>query len=376
MKATNPRPAYGSIPPASIRPADKKFRLRAIQPRKFLTIRTLEKLYALLMVLTMQTVYAKLADGHLEVILSALSAAVLILILCCKRKKILIRKKILVNLVLLNFLFSITPMFQLVFLDSVNIKATLQISALFLVLFNLCVVYFQTNKNVIMRFLRDLNDMICLVNVVSMFFYVFGQTLHWIPVTNIVTVRWGGIRRVSSFLGLHFVTQGEFYHGFANGRFTGIFAEAPMSSFMLSTALLLTIFVDDRKISKLRVAFLAFGIYVSISTTGYIIGLSVLCIILCFHRFQKKIIRQSLYFLRPILLLTFSRAIFSVYRNKRYLDAGSVLTRNQNLESALSRFGELPLFGYGFKADSIGILGGDTSTFSQILQQGGILFFI
>lgn len=45
-----------------------------------------------------------------------------------------------------------------------------------------------------------------------------------------------------------------------------------------------------------------------------------------------------------------------------------------NLQNAMSSFLDSPIFGNGFKSDTVGVTTGDTSVITQVLQQGGVLF--
>ena len=62
-----------------------------------------------------------------------------------------------------------------------------------------------------------------------------------------------------------------------------------------------------------------------------------------------------------------------IYKNKQGI-GNSYQIRQLNSQTAWDNFFNNPIIGLGFKSDSIGVGGGNTSTITQSFQEGGIIF--
>jgi hypothetical protein len=331
-------------------------------------------MFAVLIVVTMQTVYMKIQTAQISLILSAL-LIVFVSLLVYKSGVCCINKNLLYLLFGSDFLFLLIPVLQLIFLPrgAINYSALVLITVLFTVFFTLCVLYLGNGRNAIRNFFDNIADTVVVITIISVCLFVVGQTLHWVRPTNSVTIAWGGIRKVDSYFFLLFNPQGDPYHAFHNGRFTGIFAEAPMNAFMLCFALIITVFVSKRKISLLRVVLLILAIWVTVSTTGYIVAIITIGCYIIMQRPKSPKARKLKLVFSIIAGLILVYVIYILYQQKISADVVSVQVRNNNLQNALEVFWRSPIFGIGFKADAIGLSTGDTSVVTQVLQQGGIL---
>jgi hypothetical protein len=208
----------------------------------------LERGFAALTVVTMQTVYMKFQSSQISLSLSILLVMV-VFMLVCKYGIRNVNQNLLFWLCASDTIFLLIPLCHMFFLPSysINYSALMLITVLFTVFFTLCVLYFSNGEGVIRTFFDNVADTVVAITLISVFLYFIGQTLHIIHPTNSVTITWGGIREIDSYFYLLFTPQGLPYHSFQNGRFTGIFAEAPMNAFMLCLALVVTLLISKKK---------------------------------------------------------------------------------------------------------------------------------
>lgn len=335
----------------------------------------LERGFAALTVVTMQTVYMKFQSSQISLSLSILLVMV-VFMLVCKYGIRNVNQNLLFWLCASDTIFLLIPLCHMLFLPSysINYSALMLITVLFTVFFTLCVLYFSNGEGVIRTFFDNVADTVVAITLISVFLYFIGQTLHIIHPTNSVTITWGGIREIDSYFYLLFTPQGLPYHSFQNGRFTGIFAEAPMNAFMLCLALVVTLLISKKKISLFRVVLLILSIYVVTSATGYIVAASTIGCYILLQRPKSKKIRLLKTFFSSIIGLFLLYTVYTIYQQKLVEDVGSVGVRNMNLQNAMSSFLDSPIFGNGFKSDTVGVTTGDTSVITQVLQQGGVLF--
>lgn len=335
----------------------------------------LVRAYAVLLVLTMQTVYVKLVTIRLDIILNALLLIVGVLIIL-KNRNIRYSRHVLGVVALWVILFVSIPLAHLVFLNNqgINLPGLMLVTVLCsaVLVISTCVLLLRG----IIRFLEDVSCVIFWLTAVTLVLYFIGQVFHLVHPTGTVTINWGGVRSIDSYFYLVFVPQGLPYHSFENGRFSGIFAEAPMCAFMLCFALIVMLFVSRKQIKPFRIAILIAAVYATASTTGYIVALFSVGM----YAMQKLMLNTRLRGLRFLLIGIIVPALvliaLAMYGDKLELDVGSVSVRSSNFAGALADFAESPIFGHGFKSDSIGLTGGNTSVYSNVIQQGGLLFAV
>lgn len=336
----------------------------------------LEKVFAVLLVITMQTVYMKLYNGIWDLILNGLLILVGLL-LVVKNGKLYIPLVLMKRMFMSVMLFLLIPVFHIIFLQhiGVNYSAMLLISVLCTVLFFICVLYFNNNAGRIKVFMDNLSDAVFGITLLSLILYFVGQVFHLIPPTNTVKLSWGSVFETNSYFNLLFTPQAHgAYHSFKNGRFSGIYTEPPMCAFMLCISLINTLFVSERKVTLLRIIVICVAIYVTVSTTGYIIALLAVGFYVFLQKPKPLLLRTVKVIVSGLAAATLAYIVISLYQRKMVTDIQSVAIRSNNFESAIRYFMSSPIFGYGFKSDTLGITGGDTSVLSQVLQHGGILF--
>lgn len=335
----------------------------------------LRKLFSLLLVLTMQTCYVKMTSFPLSLLLNGC------LMLTCFGC-LLVERNAPIPRSLLGWtgawwlLFLSIPACHLIFLPkaAVNYSAMLLITVMCTVLFALCVCYVSITG--VGRMLDDLSDAITLITSITLLLYFAGQVFNVIRPTGTVTISWGGTRTVKTYFYLLFVAQGAPYHEFAHGRFTGIFTEAPMCAFMCCTALIIILLISKRRVNWFRVAILLVGVYSTASAMGYIAAIAFIAVYFCLKVAKKRHMRGARILLIASVISVVAIVVLMMYGDKMATDTVSISTRSANFSGAIADFIDSPIYGHGFKSDTLGVTGGNTSVYSNLIQQGGALFLI
>lgn len=337
-------------------------------------VRILQRLFALLTVISMQTVYTKQVGKNFELYFIIFSILILLSLIFLKYNEVSINKKIFNVMFFSNTLLFCTLGFRLFFAMDINLKANVMIVLLFTIFFDLTLIYFSTGKSSILLFIKDTSLMIFILAVISLFFFIFAQNLGIISPNKSVQIAWGGNHEISSWFGIHFNPQGTSYNGFIHGRNTGIFVEAPQYAFMLCYALISELFIN-KKTSSVRVFILLLTIYTIVSTTGIIVMLLSLGAKLYIYKPKNRFLKYLKGVLGPLLVIFLFLIVFGIYKEKTNF-GNSAAIRSNNNKVAWMNFLKSPLIGMGFKSDALGISGGNTSTLTQVLQEGGLLFFV
>ncbi len=331
-----------------------------------------EKIFAFLVVITMQTIYMKLANSNLNLFLSA-SCIVLLLILILAKKKLKVEKRFLYQILLLDVVFLCIPLGQILTNDELNLSATFLIVVLYTVYFPLCALWFYGNKGSVKRFAVNFSDVMYVITAITLVLYVVGQWLNLISPTGSVVSTWNGSTPDTYFY-LLFTPQSISYNGFKQGRFSGMFAEPSLCAFMMCIALMIELFLEKKKISFFRIFILLVAMYVTVSMKGYMITLSILCLFVVTYKFKSSLVNKIKFLLSGVIVVVCGIGLVMLYQYKVVRNPNSVAARISKLTSSFSAFWNNPLTGNGFKSDAIGVTGGDTSVFSQVLQQGGLFF--
>lgn len=321
-------------------------------------------------VLTMQTIYVKMAGAPIGILFNACMLGLGCFLVYLKRKTH-IPKSLVQKISISGLLFTNIPVLQILFLrKAINFSALLLIVILFVGFFSVCCicVYHLGIK----RILDNVADVMFVITCIGLVLYFTGQVLHIVKPLGRVVYSWGGTHVASSWFFLLFNPQGSPYHAFRNGRYTSIFTEAPMCSFMLCATLITMLFISERKVSYLKIAVISVAIYCTVSTTGYIIALLAAGAYVLTSKSMNAVFRW-LFIVVCVPILGYF--VIDIYQTKQAADVGSIADRNANFSTGISDFLNSPLFGQGFKSDAIGVAGFNTSVFSNVLQQGGILFF-
>jgi len=195
--------------------------------------------------------------------------------------------------------------------------------------------------------LNRYSDLVLVVGVFSLFFWVFGSCLHLFGPTGTVVSEWAVPRReIPTYFGLYFEAASVNLFGHTFVRNSGIFAEAPMAALNYMLALLVELLLKE-KTAWWRVVLLVLCLATTFSTTAGIL--------LCFLVFAKFAIWAlgrgktaakggiiGMIFAGVLLLLVVAALVFHKWQSL----SGHI--RADDYRAGLLAFLQKPVFGSGF----------------------------
>lgn len=227
-------------------------------------LRIIDYIIIILIILGTQSVLDKLTmrDLHIPILLSLL----LIIRIITLIENI---NKIIGNILLFSFFWviyiSIYGMYSLG-----NVKNLVQT---FILVFLLLVVYFslfQTKYN-IQELLRMYSNIIFIIALMSLFFWLFGSILNIIKPSGTIAITWGSDVIASNYYYLYYQWQNDAQiFGHVIFRNIGIFCEAPMFGLNLSIAFLCDYLINSRRSFK-RIAVYFVTIISTFSVTAILL---------------------------------------------------------------------------------------------------------
>jgi len=132
------------------------------------------------------------------------------------------------------------------------------------------------NRKVLPALLSKFVNVVVILAMFSLFFWIFGTLLNVVHPTSTVINQWSGGRLINSYYNLYFETQQMTFFGIHIIRNSGIFAESPIWGLILSIAYVIDLLIlKSDKNNKRNIIILT--MLSTISTAGIsIIGLAIL----------------------------------------------------------------------------------------------------
>ena len=87
------------------------------------------------------------------------------------------------------------------------------------------IIFFSIDRNNSMNFMVKISNVVVVIAVISLFFWMFGSVLQVIKPTGKVLVGWGGEYYKNSYFDIYYETQHLNFLNFNNWRNSGIFTE-------------------------------------------------------------------------------------------------------------------------------------------------------
>ena len=269
-------------------------------------------------------------------------------------------------------------------INPVNLEAFVRfIIAVLLIYILTSVIY--TGKNA-SPFLFRLSNVIYVIAVISLFFWIVGTVFHIIQPTGNVVSTWTGEGALStvcnSYYGIYFETQevsSSFGILYRNSAF---FSEAPMASYIFVIGFLIEFFMVERK-SKLRVLILVASILSTFSTMGIIAVILSFSLNVLFSKPKISFIRVLKIIILPIVGVFVCLMAYDIISSK--LQSVSGITRIDDIIAGFQAWKTNLLFGTGFGNMTVinsymsrwrAYNTGYSNSLMMILAQGGILFGI
>jgi len=200
----------------------------------------------------------------------------------------------------------------------------------------------------LLKLMHRFVDWLCILAIISLFFWIFGVVLNLFPPNGYMEVNWGAFSKIRGYYGIHYAFQYDttFMPDGVLFRNSGIFAEAPMFNLWLCIALGLELFATAKP-KRWRVVVLSVTILTTLSVTGILF--LILCIGLSAWIHYKTLSRAK----KSLLLLGAAVAIPVVATV--LLESISLKAETDSFDMRLSDYiggvklwMDYPLFGAGF----------------------------
>ncbi|MEE6667715.1 hypothetical protein PS423_10010 [Pediococcus acidilactici] len=207
--------------------------------------------------------------------------------------------------------------------------------------------YFSTSsleKNTVSYLLSTLSKLITILATFSIFMWLVCSVLKLLSPSSYILLNWGVPHYIPSFHNLYFETQRVNLGNLEFMRNTFIYPEGPIYSFILSFALIFSVFIKEKKLSSFTVLILMISILTTGSSTGFIIIAGVI--------FLKKVIdvkdkKMSMVILFISLLILCVIAIMVVFQ-KQVDNGNSLSVRLEDLNIGFNIWFLHPLTGVGY----------------------------
>lgn len=193
-----------------------------------------------------------------------------------------------------------------------------------------------------------LGDVVCILAVISLYYWIFGVVLKQIKPNSTIYINWGVLNRIRGFDGLHFVYQLDttFFPEAFIYRNSGIFTEAPMLNLWLDIAMAIELFIRKRS-SKLRMVILVVTTVTTMSLTGLLF--LALCLVLHVIRDLGAMggLKKGLLFLVALVCVPVLAAVIG-YSLILKSDTLSYLMRLSDYVAGVRLWLDHPLLGAGY----------------------------
>ena len=298
----------------------------------------LEYFLSLLIILECNSVYSRLYNTNNSISIWLIIVLGLLIIISLIKRKNVKRINILIPFFIFYFMYIGIYMLHMS-------EFSERFIYLFIISLPMFILYYSLDKNNIMRLLTAMANTIFFLCFVSILFWLSGSILNIIKPTGTAIIDWGYIKTIQSYHNIYFETQ---YAGFFNlflTRNSGIFAEAPMHSLVLTTGLMTNTLVCKEK-SKFKNIILCLGILSTLSTAGIIIAIVVLGFDFVISR--KKKTNDLLLYLILALIITVIVIVLSFVIIDEKSSSISYLTRIDDYISCINAWKTHLIFGNGF----------------------------
>ena len=227
-------------------------------------------------------------------------------------------------------------------------------------------------------------NVMTVISIVSVFFWVFGTLLEIIPPTaSMQYIRGNIVLRTKTHYFIYFSNEVQKFvlFGYNMIRNVGIFSEAPSFVSPLLYAIGGELFFNGEKINRWKIGILTAAAVTSLSSKGFI-GLIIILMIryLFFHKARSRVRTAIILVLSVFIIVIGSYLISVILLEKSYSATG--IDRIMDLQAAMRAFSGSPIFGVGFnnfdKVHSFGSssMKGMSMGIPTLLAYGGIYLLI
>lgn len=211
-----------------------------------------------------------------------------------------------------------------------------------------CLIIQNSNKYIWKAYV----NVIVVLSVISLFFYLFGSILHLIPETGITGINWGATWDTSSvrtFFNLYYEAQRmKITDSYRIIRNCGVFAEAPMYNFVLCTALGVELFLQERT-SKWKCMIITITIFTTLSTTGILFLVVAGALYIVEYAYRENILAAHKKLFGSILFIGVVMVLLILWtKTFSPSGAGSMNVRTDHLWACVKALIENPFLGCGY----------------------------
>ncbi|MBR3778997.1 MAG: hypothetical protein IKL13_04680 [Clostridia bacterium] len=197
--------------------------------------------------------------------------------------------------------------------------------------------------------LHKLCDIMTVLTALSLFFYLFGTVLHWIPKTDLAAFYWGGgWRTCPSYFHLYYEAQQITFFGWDLPRNCGVFPEAPGFAVFLVAATAAEVLLRDRP-RLWRCVLFAVATVTTVSVKAFLLMAAVFTLryVLWPPSWLSRRVRMWLF---PVLGVGMTLAASVLLWDK--LTSVSGFMRLDDVAACLKAFSTAPIFGTGYWNDA------------------------
>lgn len=197
--------------------------------------------------------------------------------------------------------------------------------------------------------LHKLSDIVAVLTALSLFFYLFGTVLHWIPKTDLAAFYWGGgWRTCPTYFHLYYEAQQITFFGWNLPRNCGVFPEAPGFAVFLVIATAAEVLLRDRP-RLWRCVLFAVATVTTVSVKAFLLMAAVFTLryVLWPPSWLSRRLRMWLF---PLLGVGMTVAASVLLWDK--LTSVSGFMRLDDVAACLKAFSTSPLFGTGYWNDA------------------------
>ena len=242
------------------------------------------------------------------------------------------------------------------------------------------IVYFSTfdsHENQRYSLFFKFSQVMSFLAAISLIMWLCASILGLISPSSSVFIEWltGGFAKteVNSYYHIYYETQQTDIFSLGIIRNTGVFLESPMYSFCLCFALLIELFLKEKK-RKWCVVLLFITIMTTISVTGYVCLMLILIFFFFLRRgYGEKNIILRLFRFTVFVLLTFVFVnIFNSLMEEKKKERISYEEREDNAKSVIDVWKSSPLFGAGYERN----ISNSSNSIFVLLADGGVYLFV
>jgi hypothetical protein len=240
-----------------------------------------------------------------------------------------------------------------------------------------------TNKQKMLSLFLKYENLMVIIAVVSLFFWIVGSVLRILHPTGYVYSNWTGTGAVcarSSYYNFYFETQSYFNVK----RNSAIFTEGPMAAFNFAIALMINVSINEHSKMKKRII-LMIALASTLTTTGFVVLLIVIAYLYFDNAGKGKFTKILKWFIAPIVVLFIGLIGYTIVYDK-VTNTNSGATRLDDIIAAIKVWKSYPILGAGWqnsemivsqmKGTRYGINTGFSSGAMQLLANGGLYLFL